>query len=44
MQWIVVDIAHMGRPRAIEERRLATHAVFAPGLMAKSREETCWGF
>ncbi|AAB91157.1 MULTISPECIES: DUF22 domain-containing protein [Archaeoglobus] len=28
----VIDIAHMGRPRAVEERKLITHAVFLPAL------------
>ena len=31
----VVDIAHMGRPRAVEERKLVTHAVFASAFDGK---------
>lgn len=31
----VIDIAHMGRPRAVEERKLITHAVFLPAFDGK---------
>ncbi|MBO8180051.1 MAG: DUF22 domain-containing protein [Archaeoglobus sp.] len=31
----VIDIAHMGRPRAVEERKLITHALFTPAFDGK---------